>query len=156
MSDLASPSAIPAPPRVFPPLEPASRAATVVGVLASLAVVVVAVAAWWPHTEVVNVFRPDVPSADGQQHVAVVRDIHAPITALRLSDDSERSDTDYYEVVFGTDPSGNYGHRLRLDIDTSADLDTIFVHWDGPDGATIEYPGGHQVHVPGAYLTGGR
>lgn len=151
MSDLASP---PAPPRVFPPLEKPTRTAAAVGLVASLAVVVVTVAAWWPRSEVVEVYRSDVKYADGRSHVAVVRHVRAPITALRLGDPVE-SDADHYEVVLGSDPSGNYGHRIRLDVGAGTDVESIRVEFT-PDWATIDLRSGHSLTVPASAFLGGR
>ncbi|GAA0251286.1 hypothetical protein [Cryptosporangium japonicum] len=152
MSDLESPPAPGAAPGPAPGKPSAGR--VVAGVVASVAVVLVAVAAWWPRTDVVTTFRADATYGDGRQYVAVVRHVHAPITALRLSGDSS-SATDHYEIVLGSDPSGNYGHYVRLDAGTAEGIDGLTITWAEP-GASIRYPSGHALYVPARLFTGGR
>ncbi|WP_051570845.1 hypothetical protein [Cryptosporangium arvum] len=151
MSDLASPPVPPAPASV--PQRPASGRVAA-GVVASAAVAIVAVAAWWPQTDVVKVFRADATYGDGRQHVAVVRHVHAPISALRLSGDRDTA-ADHYEIVLGSDPGGDYGHHVRFDAGTAEGVDGATITWSG-DGASIRYPSGHSVDVPARMFTGGR
>lgn len=114
-----------------------------------------AVALLWPRTTVVKVFEqpPAVAYADGSPHVAVLRHIHAPIAAVRLSGDGF-SVQNHYEVVLGRDPGGDYGHRVRLDA-TGMDPAELTVEW-APDGAWLDYRSGHRVFVPASSFIGGR
>ena len=150
MSDLAPPPAmasVPAPERP-------SLAREVAGAAAAVVVVVAAVAAWWPQTDVVEVFRGDANYGGGQQQVAVLRHVRAPISALRMSPDTT-SEVDHYELVLGSDPSGGYGHHVRLDVGTADGVDDLTVQW-AESGATIRYGSGHVLSVPAQLFVGGR
>lgn len=126
--------------------------ATVALVCGALAATVVL---WWPRTTVVRVEQqpPAVVYPDGGRHVAVLRHVRAPITALR-STGSGPSPVDHYEVVLGRDPSGDHGHRIRFDA-TGMDPDDLTVEWTA-DGATLAYRSGHRIFVPATFFTGGR
>jgi hypothetical protein len=154
MSDLAPLPAPLAPAATgAAPVRP-SLARVVAGASAAVVVVVLAVAAWWPQTDVVEVFRGDANYGDGQQQVAVLRHVRAPISALRLSTGST-SEVDHYEIVLGSDPRGDYGHHVRLDVGTTDGAEGITVQWT-ESGVTIRYGSGHVLSVPAHLFVGGR
>lgn len=57
-------------------------------------------------------------------------------------------------VVLGRDPSGNYGHPVRLETGFGQGIPSD-VRW-ATDGVTIGYSSGHRVFVPAASFQGGR
>ena len=118
-------------------------------------VVVAAVALWWPRTTVIRVISqpPGVVYADDSTHVAVLKRVRAPMAALPLPN-LDTSALDHYEVVMGRDPSGGYGHHVRIEA-TGADPADLTVEWTA-DGAWLVYQSGHRLFVPAKYFTGGR
>jgi hypothetical protein len=150
MNDLAGTTGTPA--SVQPGRSGRSRG-VLIAAICGVAVAVVAL--WWPRTTVVSVSTQPaaVTYSDDSVHVAVVKHVRAPIAALRLSDD-DASDLSHYTVVLGRDPSGGYGHHVRLDA-SGADPSGLTVEWTA-DGAWLTYRSGHRLFVPAASFTGGR
>ncbi|MFB9322050.1 hypothetical protein [Cryptosporangium minutisporangium] len=150
MNVLASPPTRPLPEKRPPGLRWALGGAAIVAVLA------VAVALWWPRSTVVAVYRQPagVVYADNVRHVAVLRHVRAPIAALQSSG-AAASRENHYVLVLGSDPSGGYGHPVRLDAGTGTDAERLTVEWS-PAGATVTYGSGHRLFVPAASFTGGR
>lgn len=150
MSDLAS-------PRALVPASPSRGGARRrAGVAAAVVVVVLALAAWWPRSTVIEVYRQpgSVSYSDGRDHVAVLRHVRAPVSALRSSGASTAAE-DHYDLVLGSDTSGSYGHYVRLDAGTGDGVGNLDVEWT-TEGATIRYGSGHRLFVPATLFTGGR
>lgn len=118
-------------------------------------VVVAAITLWWPRTTVLKVISqpPGVVYADDSAHVAVLKRVRAPIAALRLPN-VDTSALDYYKIVLGRDPSGGYGHHIRIEA-TGADPRDLSVEWTA-DGAWLVHQSGHRLFVPAKYFIGGR
>lgn len=130
-------------------IESRPRRPRVAVLLAVLAVVVAAVALGWPRTTVVKVIDQPagVAYSDDSAHFAVVRQIRAPIAAIRPAQG-------YYEVVLGRDPGGDYGHHVRFEA-TDLDPADLAVDWTA-EGAWLGYRSGHRVFVPATFFVGGR
>lgn len=128
---------------------------TAIFVAAALGVLVAATILWWPRTTVVKSFSqpPSVVYSDDSLHTVVLRHVRAPIAALRLSDDSA-SGLDHYEVSLGRDPSGGYGHHVRLDA-TDMDPTRLAVEWT-TEGVSLNFESGHRLFVPAVSFVGGR
>ncbi len=118
-------------------------------------VMVAAVALWWPRATVLKVISqpPGVGYADDSTHVAVLKRVRAPIAVPQLPN-VDASALDHYEVVMGRDPSGGYGHHIRIEA-TGADPADLTVEWTA-DGAWLVYRSGHRLFVPAKYFIGGR
>ena len=116
------------------------------GVLTGALVLVFAAAlVAWPRTGVVEVHtQPStvVYAEDTATHVAVLVRTHAPVGV------------DRHAVVLGKDPSGRYGHHVRLEA-TDVDPTDLSVEWVA-DGAWLVYGSGHRVFVPATFFLGGR
>ncbi|RKR87014.1 hypothetical protein BDK92_1286 [Micromonospora pisi] len=127
-----------------------------VAVVLAVGVVIGAVLLCWPRRTVVEVINqpPEVRYADGDNsHVAVLVHVRAPIAALQLSAGGTSS-LDHYEVVLGSDPSGGYGHLVRVDA-TGMDPGRLTVVWT-VEGAWLNYQHGHRLFVPAKSFVGGR
>jgi hypothetical protein len=152
MNDIATPAGQPGSGSPGRPGRPLRAAVTIA---AACGVVVAAVALWWPRTTVIKVIGqpPAVEYSDDSTHVAVLKRVRAPIAALQLSPDNT-SALSHYEVVLGRDPSGGYGHHVRIDA-TDMDPAELTVEWTA-DGAWLDYRSGHRIFVPATYFIGGR
>jgi hypothetical protein len=117
--------------------------------------VIAGIALCWPRTSDVKAFTQPAPDLykDGSIHTAVLKHVRAPISALRPWADGD-SDLDHYEVYLGRDPSGGYGHHVRLGA-TDLDPTRLTVEWTS-DGAWLDFASGHRVFVPAASFVGGR
>ncbi|MDI6104748.1 hypothetical protein QLQ12_39775 [Actinoplanes sp. NEAU-A12] len=115
-----------------------------VWLILALAVVLVAGVAvlTWPRVTTVKTMTATEHYGEDGGHVAVLKHVHAPLG------------TDHWEIVMGRDPSGGYGHGVRLDA-TGVDASSVVVEW-GKDDATIVYGSGHRLTVPARFFTGGR
>jgi hypothetical protein len=96
----------------------------------------------WPRTTTVKTMTATVDYADGGEHLAIVQHVEAPVGV------------DHFEVVLGRDPSGTYGHRVRLEA-TGLDPESVSIRW-AKDNAILTYASGHQLTVPARAFTGGR
>jgi hypothetical protein len=152
MNDIAPPPARPGPSGQS---APGNRVRTATFVAAAIGVLVAATILWWPRTTVVKTFSqpPGVVYSDDSLHTVVLQHVHAPIAVLRLSDDST-SGLDHYEVYLGRDPSGGYGHHVRLDA-TDMDPTRLTVEW-ATEGVSLNFGSGHRVFVPATSFVGGR
>lgn len=95
----------------------------------------------------------EVTYTDGGTHHVVLQRVRAPITALGLGRNGT-SALDHYEIVIGRDPSGGYGHLVRIEA-TGADPEQLSVQWTS-EGVWLDYPTGHRLFVPAKSFTGGR
>ena len=134
---------------------PGRRGRTAIFIAAAIGILVVATILSWTRTTDVKAFSqpPGVVYSDDSPHTVVLQHVHAPIAALRLSDDST-SGLDHYEVYLGRDPSGGYGHHVRLDA-TDMDPTRLTVEWT-TEGVSLNFESGHRVFVPAAAFVGGR
>jgi len=134
---------------------PSRRGRTAIIVAAALGFLVVATILSWTRTTDVKTFSqpPGVVYSDHSPHTVVLQHVRAPIAVLRLSDDST-SGLDHYEVYLGRDPSGGYGHHVRLDA-TDMDPTRLTVEWT-TEGVSLNFESGHRVFVPAASFVGGR
>jgi hypothetical protein len=139
----------------FPPNQQAPssprRFRLVAGLLAAVVVLAaIALALGLPRTTVVRTSSQPagvVYPTDRTTHVAVLRHVRSPMAAVGLG-------ADHYEVVLGRDPSGGYGHRVRVEA-TGADASQFTVEWT-TEGAWLAYPTGHRLFVPARSFLHGR
>ena len=156
----ATPPAGPHTPASTPPPRARSTRLTVIAICgAAVLLVALGVFLCKPQRSTVTSFTQPAEitytanGTDGGTHYVLLQHVRAPIAALGFGADGT-SALDHYELVIGGDPSGGYGHRVRVEA-TGVDPEQLSVQWTN-DGVWLEYPTGHRLFVPAKSFTGGR